>query len=414
MVPSVESRMPNAARVALASVLLMAVTFPSAAAESLEREMREVERIRGLRFSSAVTSRVITRDELPARLEAQMEKGLPYSFAEYEEVLRALFLVEPEARGLMKPLLTLLQSQVLAYYDPDTDRFYFVDSPPPGAAAQMAPDVMRDVVVIHELVHALQDQRLDIARRDRELRDDWDGALALHAVLEGEASLVMLAAAVERSGITLDDMVANEVLMNAALAGLSAAPVEAGDAPKYFVESLKFPYIEGLRFVIAAYRRGGWPAVDHLLADPPRTTREILQPDEYFARTSVPPSFASEARLAAFPDIRLGQAHWSFLLGSEAKGWVDDRVSILLDRECRPTVLVSAEWDSEDAARRFEREYEQFLARQPAAASIDRNRNIVSAAYGPDARAIREFMKKAARQLSAEQANAAIPATMEQ
>jgi hypothetical protein len=385
--------MPKAALAAIASFLLLFFASSLASAESLEREMREVERLRQLRFNGPVSSEVISREELPERLRVQMEKSLTYSFAEYEEMLRALYLVDPSSSGLMNPLLSLLQSQVLAYYDPDTDRFFFVDSPPEGLAAQMPADLMRDIVVIHELVHALQDQRLDIARRDRELRDDWDGAMALHAVLEGEASLVMLSAAVEKAGITLDDMLANDTLLDTALAGIAAAPVEGGDAPRYFVESLKFPYVEGLRFVIAAYRRGGWKAVDQLLVDPPASTREILHPALYFEGMYQPEPFEVNAsRPSSFPDARLGQAHWSFLTGTEIDGWLDDRVRIQLDRGCRTTVLVTTEWESEDAARRFAAPYERFLATRGAGASVVRVGTVVRAAYGFNAAAIREFL----------------------
>ena len=398
------------ARVALASILLFSAPLGLRAEETLERDMREVERIRHLSFTAPVASETITRAELPARLRVQIQKGLTYSFGEYEEMLRALYLVEPGSGDLMSPLLALLQSQVLAYYDPDTDRFYFVDSMPEGLNPGMPADVMRDIVVIHELVHALQDQRRDLAASDRLLRDDWDGGLALHAVLEGEASLVMLAAAVEKAGMPFDDLVANEALLNAAMGSIAAAAVDGGDAPKYFVESLKFPYIEGLRFVLAAYRRGGWKEVDRLLVDPPQSTREVLHPDEYFARTASLAPFVPRIPRNGFPDARLGQTHWAFLTGGDAAGWLDDRVSISLDRSCRPTVTITTRWESELAARNFERSYERFLDAKSAAASIDRDGAVVRVAYGFDAKQIREFMKDSPRST----ASLAPRATMEQ
>jgi hypothetical protein len=389
--------MPPLARLALASILLLAASFSAAADDTLDRDMREVERIRHLTFTGPVASETITRAELPGRLRAQLQKGLTYSFGEYEEMLRALYLVNPGSGDLMSPLLALLQSQVLAYYDPDTNRFYFVDSMPEGLNPGMPADVMRDIVVIHELVHALQDQRRDLSASDRLLRDDWDGGLALHAVIEGEASLVMLAAAVEKAGMPFDDLVANETLLNAAMGSIATASIDGGDAPKYFVESLKFPYLEGLRFVLAAYRRGGWKEVDRLLVDPPRSTREVMHPDEYFSRTVAAAPFTPHTPRGGFPDARLGQTHWAFLTGGQAAGWVDDRVSISLDRSCRPTVTITTRWESELAARDFEREYERFLDSKSAAASIDRDGSVVRVAYGFDAKEIREFMKSVPR-----------------
>jgi hypothetical protein len=309
------SRMPRAAFFLLV-LIVSSVAFSASADDMLDRDMKEVERIRHREFTAPVTSRTISREELPARLRAQMEKSLSYSFGEYEQMLRALYLVDEPVDDLMKVLLALLQSQVLAYYDPDTDRFYFVSTPPTGMAAAIPEDLFRDSVVMHELVHAMQDQRVDLALLDRSLRDDWDGALALHAVVEGEATLVMMAVMIEHAGVSLDDVVGSDAPMDAALAAVAATPVDSAGAPRYFVESLKFPYIEGLRFVMAAYRRGGWKAVDQLLVDPPRTTREILEPERYFSRGAALAPFVPKWPASAFPDARLGQAHWGMILGS--------------------------------------------------------------------------------------------------
>ena len=44
-------------------------------------------------------------------------------------------------------------------------------------------------------------------------------------------------------------------------------------APKYFTDMLQFPYLDGLSFVVAAYRRGGWKELDRIHTNPPRSTR---------------------------------------------------------------------------------------------------------------------------------------------
>jgi len=389
--------MLKAARLLVVFSLTLAA-FQATAADPLEREMREVERIRQQKFAAPVTSETISRDELPARLRGQIEKSLSYSFGEYEQMLRALYLVDEQPGDLMKSLLALLQSQVLAYYDPDTDRFFFVASEPSGLTAAVPKDLLRDSVVMHELVHALQDQRVDLARLDRDLRDDWDAALALHAVVEGEATLVMMAVMIESAGATLDDVVMNEAVMEAALSGVASTPVDSAGAPRYFVESLKFPYVEGLRFVARAYRRGGWKAVDQLLVDPPRSTRQILEPALYDAKQASPASFVPAWPASSFPDARLGDANWAFLLGGPVEGWVDDRVSIRLDRQCMPTVMVTTRWDSEKAARAFASRYETLLEAKSAAATVERRGTSVVAAYGADAVAIRNFLNAGVKQ----------------
>src|SRR4029450_2113478 len=61
---------------------------------------------------------------------------------------------------------------------------------------------------------------------------------------------------------------------------LSAGALERANIPKdvpdYFVDQLFFPYVDGLEYVQAAVKRGGWAAVDKLWRDPPESSAEIL------------------------------------------------------------------------------------------------------------------------------------------
>src|SRR2546426_6507173 len=119
--------------------------------------------------------------------------------------------------------------------------------------------------------------------------------------------------------------------MNAATADQSIAP----DAPRYFVESLKFPYIEGLKLVVQAYRRSGWKEIDRMHANPPRTTREIIHSAEYFARLDGGGPLPATGDLRPATDSisveHLGEFHWRFLVGDHATGWINARVTIGCD-----------------------------------------------------------------------------------
>src|SRR5437773_1636695 len=99
---------------AAALVLLSLSLSTTARAASLETEMKTVERLRGLTFDHPVTQRTITRAELPKVLRAQMEKSLPYSPDDYALILRSLQLVDAGSSDLVRTMLDLYQSQVLA------------------------------------------------------------------------------------------------------------------------------------------------------------------------------------------------------------------------------------------------------------------------------------------------------------
>src|SRR5258707_144764 len=118
-----------------------------ARAASLDAEMKSVEKLRGLTFAHAVVSKTITREELP-------------------KVLRALQLVDGGKTDLVGSMLALYESQVLAFYDPLTHTYFAIDKLPPAVAGMGESDMLRESVVIHELTHALQDQRFRAGARD--------------------------------------------------------------------------------------------------------------------------------------------------------------------------------------------------------------------------------------------------------
>src|SRR6185436_9491086 len=247
--------------------------------------------------------------------------------------------------------------------------------------------------------HAIQDQHFNIAGRAKALKNDTDGSMAYHSVLEGEAVLVMMAHMLDKGGMKLDDLVGSDELVSTVMA---AAQTEQGgidpSTPPFFAESLKFPYLQGLKFVVAAYRRGGWAALDKVHANPPRSTREVMNPEEYFARTTPAAAWdpTPPAGIANVLAVEHGGAFmWGFIAGADnAKGWVDDKITIV--RGKTPTVLVETKWDSEKNATTFAKAYEAFLAkRHVAAPRVVREGMVVKAVYGEDAAAKDRFLPPA-------------------
>jgi hypothetical protein len=385
-------------RLARPFVVLLLVTA-SAHAASLDAEMKTVEKLRGLTFERPVLLRTITRAELPSILRAQMEKSLPYSPDDYALVLRALQLVDNGSSDLVGSMLDLYQSQVLAFYDPLTHIYYAIDQPPPSAAGMFDGEVMRESVAIHELTHALQDQRFHLGVRDHELEKDTDAGLALHALMEGEATLVMIDYVLDRAGQKMDDMLASPEVLSMLMTSLNGADKTLDPStPKYFAESLKFPYSEGLKLLIDGYRRGGWKMVDRMDENPPRSTREILHPSEYFERLgkagTAASAFDDRSKLpGALTVEHLGEFHWRFLVGDAGAGWVDDRVTVTQNLQCDPTVLVETHWENADRAKAFRDAYATFLGGRGLEALLALDGTRVRAAYGADAKLMESFIR---------------------
>jgi hypothetical protein len=369
-----------------------ALAFQAIAEDRFASEIAEVEAIRGRKFSAPVKHETLPREKLREFLRAQIDRDLPMETDDYLAALKAVFLVEPDVT--MEPLLDLYDAQVLAFYDPATHVYYSLDEPPKGVPM---PPPMVKAIEVHELTHALQDQEFGAGKKTIDIQSDWDAALAYQSVLEGEATLVMLADLGKNMGIDVSEMVAQEGMVQALRDAAARGDSIPAGIPAYFVDSLQFPYVEGLSFVIDIFKRGGWKALDAVHANPPISTEEILRPDLYRARV------AKDARREA-PEARaghgglvtvLGEFHWSFLLGEKAgEGWGADRVEIRTGEQ-GATVLADTTWDTPADAREFAEALSPLLERKHARnGHVEISGTRVLAGWGADEKAIAGFVKK--------------------
>jgi hypothetical protein len=138
-------------------------------------------------------------------------------------------------------------------------------------------DLVGEMLLAHELTHALQDQHFHIEQMIDQVKDNDDRDLALKAVAEGDATIsgygYMLG---NLDSTSLSSIVGRMDDLPRAFAAQSAGVPSGLSAP------MIFQYADGVRFVSEAYRRGGWAAVDAIYADPPRATLQILQPELYY------------------------------------------------------------------------------------------------------------------------------------
>lgn len=362
--------------------LLLALIFLAAdpVQTPLLEAKAEVESIRGLDFRHEVERGMRTRRQLRAMLidELGEEEG---GAERYREVLEAMQLVEPDEQ-LIERMLDAYEQQVLAWYDPETGQFYELSDP---AAEIAAMPLMKQGVLVHELTHALQDQWFGIGERLDSIEHDWDRAQAYHAVLEGEASLVMLESGLRSMGASLDGLRESGVSPDQMIETMrtAAAGTFPSEVDPWFIESMKFPYIEGLRFVLTEWGRGGWDAVHAIHANPPISTEEIYRPELW--RTRLESGAEGAAALAAEEGestrITLGEFAWRHLLGEEAAAGVDRAiVSVTPDGEAW-RVRIESQWDTVADAREFEAAYGRFLAQRKLKAQLTRDETRVTAEY---------------------------------
>lgn len=371
-------------RVSRLAFLLTFTLVLSACADgaSLKPGMEAVENIRGRKFLHDVKNVSIDRADLTKHLQEQMVKGTPYSLEDWGRILRSLQLVNEQPAEILPKVLSLYESQVLAFYDPYSHTYYSIKQLPklPEGAAQMVdPEMLEETVMVHELTHALQDQHFDLAKREKALMRDTDANMAYHAVLEGEGVMVMLVHMLNKMGVDFDDVIKDDTMVETLANATTASSMIDPSTPPYFAEMLKFPYLEGLNFCIAAYRKGGWQMLDKVHANPPKSTREILHPEEYFAKSFTPEPFdATRPAGDVIAVEHLGEFHWRYLVGNKsATGWVNDRAIVYRDGKVR----AETKWQTPAQATAFADAYGAFLKKRGLVAKIDKSGTAVTAEY---------------------------------
>ncbi len=249
----------------------------------------------GLAIKKQVKRRLTSRDEVESYLTKHMKDEDVKRLQRSELVLKKFGLL-PRDFDLEKLLVSLLREQVAGYYDPKTKTVNLLD---------WVPMEEQEPVMAHELTHALQDQAVGLdkwmKRGDKDLgeirkdptpadieNDEMDDAR--EAVVEGQAETVMLQyelAPVGRSILDSPDLVDS---MESQMANGTDDSTVFKDAPIFLRESLTFPYSYGLKFEVQLLEKGGKEkAFEGVLANPPHTTRQIMQPETYLSGEEIPP-----------------------------------------------------------------------------------------------------------------------------
>ncbi len=262
-----------------------------------------IQDFRQLRFKQPVPLVVKSPDQAEAMMEADLMRDYTDNQLEVDAVAGALTGLYPARLDLKSASLKLLKSQVAGFYDPHGKEMVLVKGGADLGIWNSATEFMsqRDVVgemlLAHELTHALQDQNFDLESSLDKVKDDDDRALALKSVAEGDATIAGFAYAVGR----MDDSTADTLANN--LKSLpQALRAEAPDTPEGLSAPLLFQYSDGVRFVAEAYRRGGWTAVDALYRNPPQSSHQILHPALYFDSPAPP----AHIELAGYDGIMSG------------------------------------------------------------------------------------------------------------
>ncbi len=270
--------------------------------QEAERLFRSVDEI--LRFASKDTSfpikhevkrQLVSRDEVEAYVTKHTSEDEDAKRLRRSELVLKKFGLLPRDFDLGKFLVALLKEQVAGYYDPKTKTVNLLDW---LGAEQQKP------VLAHELTHALQDQSFNLEKYMKPADADLDKKKEItlqdiandeisttrQAVVEGQAMVVLVDYMLAPLGESLKDSPqVVEALKQGMLVGTADA-VQFQNAPIYMKEALTFPYRYGIDFIAEMLAKGGKEkAFATLFQNPPRTTRQIMEPQTYLSGEHLEP-----------------------------------------------------------------------------------------------------------------------------
>ena len=331
----------------------------------------QVIAIRGLPAPDIGPAEIISREELAVELRTLFDEQYPQDERDRDNLtLRALGLLAPD-EDVAELQLELLGDQVLGFYD-DIERRMVVVS-------DAGLDVAARITYAHEYTHALQDAAFDLDSLEIDVPGEDDRGLARTALIEGDATVTMLA-------WMLQNLSQSEILE---YFGSVDIPDTTG-IPSWMVAQLAFPYEAGLNWTTVL--AGGDPTrpdfteLDAAFADPPDSTEQVIDVDKWEPREGpdeIDPVDLAAALGTGWREVDatpIGQATIAIMLEhfgtspvearEAAAGWGGDRVVVAAGPDDEFAASWRLSWDTATDATEFITAYESVISTFDFAATV--------------------------------------------
>lgn len=340
--------------------------------------LEQMSRLTGLPIKAPLKKRIVSRPEIRKLLLHNLQtEYTPHQIHVQQATLQAFGLVS-RSFDLEKFLISFYTEQAAGFYDPRTKTMYMAD---------WIPADMQQMVLAHELTHALQDQNFGLQHYMQAVKNHDDAQAARQAVVEGYATVAMFQRML--GSASLATLPSFDTLIGPLISRQMAEFPVFSKAPFFFRLEALFPYIQGATFIGQGLKQeGSWKALDRLFTQPPTSTKAIYQPNVYFHHESLPEihlpartPLDSSPGLAPLDENTLGELGFNALLGqflSEARAkavsadWLADRYILYENSAKQDYALVArSRWANAEAALAFFRDYHAVLLQKYAELAAD-------------------------------------------
>jgi hypothetical protein len=311
-------------------------------ADKVAADVPAIENALGAKFKTPPKLEVRTRDQVREFLLQRMqEPEVKTELANQEATYKLLGMI-PDTMHLADMMVKVLTEQIIGYYDPKTKVLYVVNG---------APEEYTGITIMHELVHALQDQYVNLDSLEHISGDD-DRATAAQAVIEGEATYEQLyIMAGGGSNIAAQFPGGWESIRQTIRENMKTQPMFSS-APIVIQETLLFPYINGADFV----RRFKGHYGKRLPFDSlPISTKQLMHDSAYFTKKDLPSTITLPPIAGTVEQNDFGEFGTRIFLYSQTHdqdgsirasiGWDGDRYALVKTPAGNAFVWVSV-WDT--------------------------------------------------------------------
>ena len=318
--------------------------------------LAKVEKMRNQKLSEPLKMGVKDKPAITKFIQMRLEEEYGAERVKAEGHLLKLQGLLPRKLDYGAFLTGLLTEQVAGFYDHIRKELHI---------AAWLPVEMQEPVMAHEIFHAIQDQEWGGGKLIDSKIYPQDSVVAHAALLEGDATVVMLnytaGSDVSESGFAVR-MTATALAMQM---DTPQFPVMSS-APAYLKQSLIFPYQQGLLFIGELRNKGlSWAKIRDVYRNPPQSTEQIIHPERYYPKPDVPSEVTIKEPL--LPGFKrdwaeiTGEFHFRQLLLSQLKiapavsgaaGWDGDLTVLETKGDAAVAVTVST-WDTEKDALEF-------------------------------------------------------------
>lgn len=299
---------------------LQVLATPGNQGQALVNEVLEpTSRIRELKVLRPVQAVTHSKEQILGYVKERLAEEYPGESLEEEGRLLKHLGWLPQQMDYRATLQDFVTAQVAGYFDPFKNRFVL---------ASWIPDLVQRPIISHELVHALQHQHFGLKKALKRIPQNDDATIARHAVIEGDASIAMLA-----YGMGSMEMAPLMMALESMKSQIRSAPtLTARHVPHYMKQSLIFPYTGGLDLLVKAMRKNGWAGVNAMHRNYPVSTEQLLHPDRYPLDKPKTVNLQLKGALGEFEESlrnRFGELGFRFL--ASPTGERDDLASHLSD-----------------------------------------------------------------------------------